>query len=300
MPAAAPIKVGRYDARGARDYNLGVKNSKKAATPPEFITPMAAQPVAQLPEGPEWLYELKLDGYRALLLKNGERIEIRSRNDKDLTRMYPALVVAALRLKANTAVIDGEIVALDPSGRPSFQSLQHRSSHPQAQILFYAFDLLHLNGRTFLTESLKKRRARLFEVVGPTGALRKLEELTGSAERVVQAVRSLGLEGVIAKRWESPYQPGERSGDWVKLRLDLQQELAVGGYRPMGVANLEALLVGYYEGKSLLFAGKVRAGLIPYARRELVAKLRRLRPRCGARLADTHPLRIPAANRAAT
>lgn len=248
----------------------------KGGAPPEFITPMAARPVAQLPEGPEWLYELKLDGYRALLLKNGTHVEIRSRNNKDLTRMYPRLIEAALSLKAESAVIDGEIVALDTQGRPSFQALQHRSSHPQAQILFYAFDLLHLNGRTFLTDRLEKRRAKLSGIVGATGPVRRLDELTGSAERVVRAIRSLGLEGVIAKRWDSCYQSGERSGDWVKLRLDLQQEFVVGGYRPAGSNSLDALLVGYYEGKELRFAGKVRAGLVPHLRRELAVKLKPL------------------------
>jgi bifunctional non-homologous end joining protein LigD len=252
------------------------QRQKAAGTLPEFVTPMAARPVAQLPEGPEWLYELKLDGYRALLLKNGTAVEIRSRNDKDLTRMYPQVAEAALRLEAESAVIDGEIVALDAQARPSFQALQHRSSHPQSQILFYAFDLLHLNGRTFLTDRLEKRRAKLSSIVGATGPLRRLEELTGSASRVVQAVRALGLEGVIAKRWDSCYQPGERSGDWVKLRLDLQQEFVVGGYRPAGSDSLDALLLGFYAGKELRFAGKMRAGLVPHLRRELVRKLKPL------------------------
>lgn len=237
---------------------------------------MAARAVAQLPEGPEWLYELKLDGYRALLVKNRADVEIRSRNNKELTGMYPMLVEAALRLKADSAVIDGEIVALDTQGRPSFQALQHRSSHPQSQILFYAFDLLHLNGRTFLTDRLERRRAKLSGLVGATGLVRRLDEITGSAERVVRAIRSLGLEGVIAKRWDSTYQPGERSGDWVKLRLDLQQEFVVGGYRPAGSDSLDSLLVGFYAGTELRFAGKVRAGLVPHLRRELVGQLKAL------------------------
>jgi bifunctional non-homologous end joining protein LigD len=93
---------------------------------PSFVTPMAAHTIAKLPEGGEWLYELKLDGYRALLIKNGKQIEIRSRNDKDLTRMYPTVTAAGLRLKAEQVILDGEIVALDTAGRPSFQALQHR------------------------------------------------------------------------------------------------------------------------------------------------------------------------------
>ena len=261
--SSLPRPISPESGIGRRSYNPKMTRATKGGAPPEFITPMAARPVSQLPEGPEWLYELKLDGYRALLLKNGAHVEIRSRNNKNLTGMYPMLAAQALQLKADTAVIDGEIVALDESGRPSFQALQHRSSHPHAQIVFFAFDLLHLDGRALLTESLTKRRKRLAGIVGGTGLVRRLEELTGSAPRVVQAVRSLGLEGVVAKRWDSAYQPGQRSADWAKLRLDLQQEFVVGGYRPAGSNSLDALLVGYYEGKKLRFAGKVRAGLIP-------------------------------------
>ena len=109
-----------------------------------FIPPMAAQTVKVLPEGEEWLYEVKLDGYRALLMKDSERIQIRSRNHKDLTRMYPTVTAAGQRLMAKQAVIDGEIVAADKEGRHSFQALQHRGSHTTHQIAFYAFDLLQI------------------------------------------------------------------------------------------------------------------------------------------------------------
>src|SRR5690348_1733403 len=105
---------------------------------------MAAEPVDTLPEGADWLYEPKLDGYRAEVIKDGPHLEIRSRNDKALTRMYPSVAAAAQRLNAAQAIVDGEIVALDKEGRPSFQALQHRESHPDHQIVFYAFDLLHL------------------------------------------------------------------------------------------------------------------------------------------------------------
>jgi bifunctional non-homologous end joining protein LigD len=112
-------------------------------TSPAFITPMAAQVVKRLPEGDDWIYELKFDGYRALIIKDKERVELRSRKNKDLTGMYRGIAAAGLRLNADQAVVDGEIVALDAQGSPSFQALQHRGSHPAHQIVFYAFDLLH-------------------------------------------------------------------------------------------------------------------------------------------------------------
>jgi bifunctional non-homologous end joining protein LigD len=125
------------------------RHPKRAAqrSTPAFIEPMVAQLVKKLPEGNDWIYEVKFDGYRGLLIKNGQRVEIRSRKEKDLTKMYPSIADAALRVNAKQAVIDGEIVALDSQGRPTFQALQHRSTHRNHQIVFYAFDLLHLGGR---------------------------------------------------------------------------------------------------------------------------------------------------------
>jgi bifunctional non-homologous end joining protein LigD len=243
---------------------------------PAFITPMAARAVKVLPEGDEWLYEPKLDGYRALLLKDGAQIRILSRNEKDLTPMYPRVAAAALRLNAGQAVVDGEIVAVAADGRPSFQALQHRASHPQHLIVFYAFDVLFLNGRDLTAETLVKRRARLPQVVGENSTIRLSRELPGSTAAIVRALRAAGIEGVVAKRRLSAYQAGERSSDWLKLKLEQQQEFVIGGYRPQGSSGVDALLVGYYELNSLQFAGKVRAGFTPHIRREVLEKLKPL------------------------
>jgi bifunctional non-homologous end joining protein LigD len=244
---------------------------------PVFVTPMAALAVKKLPQGSGWLYEPKLDGYRALLLKDRKQMQILSRNEKDLTRMYPAVAAAGLRLKADQAVLDGEIVALSQDGRPSFQALQHRGSHPGHSIVFYAFDVLQLDGRDLMGEPLIKRRERLSKIVGEDATLRLSRELPGSLGDILQALRAAGIEGVVAKRKDSPYQPGERSSDWLKLKLERQQEFVIGGYRPDGSNGIDAVLVGYYEGHALRFAGKVRAGLVPYVRREVLAKLKPLR-----------------------
>ena len=238
---------------------------------PAFVPPITATVVEQLPEGPQWLYEVKLDGYRALIVKDGARVQIRSRNDKDLTAAYPSIATAALRLNADAAVIDGEVVAVDASGRPSFQALQHRAAHPGHAIVFYAFDLLHLNGEDLTRATLEQRRKQLPGVLKDSGVLLS-QELPGTAAQVTEAVRRLGLEGVIAKRRDSRYDAGQRSGAWVKLKLDKQQEFVIGGYRP-GTHGVDALLVGYYEGRELRFAGKVRAGFTPHLRREVFTVL---------------------------
>ena len=241
---------------------------------PSFIEPMAARVVQELPDGAEWMYELKFDGYRALLLKNGASVQIRSRNNKDMTALYPPIRAAGARFRAETAVVDGEIVAVDASGHPSFQALQHRSAYPGHSIVLYAFDLLHLDGARLTGRPLEERRASLATVVRNSGVLMS-EDLPGSAADVIAAVRGLGLEGIIAKRRDSRYRPGLRTDTWLKLKLELQQEFVIGGYRP-GSHGVDALIVGFYDGKRLRFAGNVRAGFTPHLRRELFAQLRRL------------------------
>lgn len=251
--------------------------TKKPHAPPTFVTPMAAIAVKQLPEGGEWLYEVKFDGYRELIIKDGTRIQLQSRNQKDFTSMYPGIAAAALKLNARQAIVDGEIVALDESGRPAFQALQHRGAHPKHPIVLYAFDLLQLNGRDLMGEPIERRRAPLPKLVGENSVIRISDDLPGSVPQVVEAVRSLGLEGVIAKRRGSLYHPGERSKDWLKLKLVNQQEFVIGGFRPDGRSSIDALVVGYFEGKQLKFAGKVRAGFTPHIRGHLRRHLDPLR-----------------------
>jgi bifunctional non-homologous end joining protein LigD len=270
------LEAGRENAgRQCRPTRSGEPLSYSLCHVPfAFVQPMAARVVATLPEGDEWSYEVKFDGYRALLMKDGDRLQIRSRNDKDLTHTYPAVAAAARRLHAGQAIVDGEIVAVDANGRPSFQALQHRAAHPGHTTVFYAFDLLHLNGRDLTGAPLEERRSKLPAVLDESGILLS-GELPGTAHEVIEAVTSLGLEGVIAKKRASRYTPGDRHTAWVKLKLDRQQELVVGGYRP-GPHGVDSLLVGYYDGAALLFAGKVRAGLTPHLRREVFAHLKPL------------------------
>jgi DNA ligase D-like protein (predicted ligase) len=241
---------------------------------PLFIPPMMAKLTDKLPEGEQWTYEVKWDGYRALMLKIGDRVRLVSRKDNDLTATYPTIEAAGKQLKAETAILDGEIVALDPKGKPSFQALQHRSAHRNYAIVFYAFDLLHFNGEDLTQLPLTERRKRLVFIVKGSRVLLS-DPLPGTAEQVIQAVSRVGLEGIVAKRKDSRYQSGERSGAWVKLKLDKQQEFVIGGYRP-GPNGVDALLVGYYEGKQLRFAGKVRAGFTPHLRREMFDALKPL------------------------
>jgi len=234
------------------------------------LRPMTATAAPALPVGAEWTYEVKWDGYRALAVKDGRRVQLVSRNLKDLTSTYPAIAAAVHTLQHKTAMLDGEIVALDAKGRPSFQALQHRATS-SLHLVFYAFDLVQLDGRDLTRRPLDERRARL-AALELTPPIFLSDPLPGSPERIEAAVRRLGLEGVVAKRRDSRYEAGKRSDAWIKVKFCARQEFVVGGYKP-NASNFDSLLVGYYEGRQLRFAGKVRAGFTPHARRELLERL---------------------------
>ncbi len=234
---------------------------------------MMATPAATLPQGPEWSYEVKWDGYRAQGVKNGTAVALTSRNLKNITAQYPAVVQAVARLRAKTALIDGEIVALDADGRPSFQALHH-STFDGLSIVYYAFDLLHLNGRDLTRAPLDERRKALRTIVAGSGVLLS-DALPGTPPQIADAVRRLGLEGVVAKRRRSAYSPGRRSDAWIKVRFARHQELVIGGFKPGG-KSFDSLLVGYYDGTKLMCAGKVRSGLMPQLRADIFDRLRPL------------------------
>jgi DNA ligase D-like protein (predicted ligase) len=241
-----------------------------ALHPARFVEPMQCLAVAKLPEGPDWEYEVKLDGYRALGIKGAGRVQLMSRNRKDFSQRFPSLT-PALETLADETVIDGEIVAFDEVGRPSFNLLQNHAAH-EVSLIFYAFDLLVLAGEDLRGAPLEVRRNLLRTKVMPGLAepIRFSETLRASATELIRAVREQGLEGVIAKRRGSCYESGRRSGAWVKMRVNQGQELIIGGYVPAS-KNFDSIVVGYYEGKKLMYAARVRNGFVP-ASREAVFK----------------------------
>jgi bifunctional non-homologous end joining protein LigD len=237
---------------------------------------MLASSAAQLPTGVGWSYEIKWDGYRTLALKDGARVKLLSRNLKDATRLYPSVAREVSRLQPESVILDGEVVAIDDQGRPSFQALHHQSAHT---LVYYAFDLLQLDGRDLTAIPLDERRDLLTRLLNGSRLLRS-EPLPGTPAQIEKAVRELHLEGVVAKRRNSRYEPGKRSRSWVKVKFNRRQEFVVGGYKP-NATNFESLLVGYYAGRKLMFASKVRAGLTPHVRAELSPRLRALmQPKC--------------------
>jgi ATP-dependent DNA ligase len=257
--------------------NSGACDEKGVKTKVGFVEPMLSLPVAKLPEGPVWSYELKFDGYRAPGLKADDRIQLLSRKDKNLTKRF-TLIAQALEKLPDETVIDGEIVAFDSEGQPSFHVLQnHRSSETELQ--FYVFDLLILRGKDLTRHPLEKRRELLRTKVMPRlpDTIRYSETLQASPVELIEAVREQGFEGIVAKRRESLYEPGKRSGAWQKMRVLQSREFVIGGFTPGG-RNFDGILIGYYEGPELVYVAEVHAGFTPAVRDAVLSASADLRP----------------------
>jgi bifunctional non-homologous end joining protein LigD len=239
---------------------------------------MMARLVERLPTG-KWLYELKFDGYRALAFKTGQEVRLVSRNQ--VVFKYPQLANALKSLPAQNVIIDGEIAALDDEGRSSFQLLQGYGSGEQGPpLIYYAFDLLSLEGTDWRNQSLPERRKALAKLLKKApDNIRFSEELRGSAAELLRVARQFQLEGLIAKRPDSLYESGRRSGAWVKVKLTQEQEFVIGGYTlPEGSRKyFGSLLVGYYKANQLFFAGRVGTGFSDKLPADLYAGLQKIR-----------------------
>jgi bifunctional non-homologous end joining protein LigD len=241
-----------------------VKRTSTVARLPEFVEPMKARLVSAMLSGGDWIYEIKFDGYRALALRGGSETQILSRNQKDLGGKFPEVKDSIAALDIQDAIIDGEIVALDEKGRSSFQLLQGFDMGEQRPpIVYYAFDLLQLNGKNLQNLPIEERKAKLEELLKkPPGIIRYSASFTRDIPELLERAGQLGLEGLIGKRAGSRYEAGKRTGAWIKVKLHLEQEFVIGGYtEPEGSRKyFGALLVGFYEGKKLKFAGRVGTG----------------------------------------
>lgn len=224
---------------------------------------MKALNVARVPPG-DWQLEIKFDGYRALAVLNEGEVELWSRNHKPLTADYPEVVAALAKLPCANAVLDGEIVALDAQGRSRFQLLQGRGLKVRPPILYYAFDLLQRDGESLVEAPLETRRAALAGLLPAKSGALKLSPVFPAADpmQFLEAARQQGLEGIIAKAAGSRYEPDRRSGAWLKCKVQGEQEFVIGGFTPPKNSRpaFGALLVGYFEGGKLIYAGKVGSG----------------------------------------
>jgi bifunctional non-homologous end joining protein LigD len=229
--------------------------------------------VSKLPEGPEWVYEVKLDGYRALAINSKGKLSLYSRRRKSFNSQYRHVFDALHNLPENT-VVDGEIVALDDAGRPNFNLLQHSRSH-SSRILYFVFDMLIYQGRDLSQLPFIERRTILQSVKFRSLRIRVSEYFDTSLEAMLQSAREEGLEGVVAKRKHSRYESGKRTGAWSKFRLNRGQELVIAGYVP-GAHGVEAVIVGFYRESKLIYVARVRNGFVTLTRQQVFARVQPL------------------------
>ena len=262
---------------------------------------MLATPATVPPEDEGWAFEIKWDGVRALAYCEGGALRISSRRGEDASHRYPELTGLPDALGGRAAILDGEVVAFDAEGRPSFQTLQKRMglSRPETirrrsqevPVTFVAFDLLHLDSESLLSEPYERRRELLAGLELDGDCWRAPAHRVGDGPAFLDAARSQGLEGIVCKRLGTPYRPGRRSADWLKIRARLRQELVVGGYMPGEggrTGSVGSLLVGYWDrtpeeavstgsAQKLVYAGGVGTGFTDETLKRLRALLEPLR-----------------------
>ncbi|MGK2849474.1 MAG: non-homologous end-joining DNA ligase [Candidatus Limnocylindrales bacterium] len=261
----APAATAGIDLTGA-----------KAAPMPSRIEPMLATLAGKPFSDPDWLYEIKWDGFRVQALVDGGRARILTRNLHDAETYFPRLLNPPRWIEASQAIVDGEVVALDEDGRPDFGLLQTKLGDKEATGLVYqAFDLLYLDGRSLLDVPLEDRKRLLRSVLKEHPRVRFAAHVEGEGLAFFEAAKDLGVEGMVAKLRRSRYEPGRRTSSWLKFKIRPEQELVVGGWTP-GSGNardLGALAIGVYEDDKLRFAGKVGSGFTGAIRTELLRRL---------------------------
>lgn len=241
------------------------QRAKTASAKASFIESMECLAVSMIPEGPDWTYEIKLDGYRLEAVKEGGKVILYSRRRNTLNERFPS-IAEAIRKMPDGTVLDGEVVALDQSGRSDFNQLQNFQS-ADTTIHYYVFDILFHKGRMLTGRPLSERRA-LLEKVTPTGERISISPVDTSLSHLLKFVKEHGLEGIVAKRADSVYEPGRRSGAWSKHQINQGQEFVISGYTP-GSNGFDSIVIGFYKGKDLYFSARVRAGFVPATRRDV-------------------------------
>jgi len=286
--APAPSPEPPIDISAAREARL-----------PEFVPPMLATAGEHPFEDPSWLHEVKWDGYRVQAVVRDGKVRLWTRNRVDAAGYFPELAAPPTWIDAGEAVVDGEVVALDEDGRPSFSALQERTgllgleartgrrrrrekkpdAAPRrtqaAPIAYQVFDLLHLEGRSLLDVPLESRKRLLRRLLRPHSLVHYAPHLAGEGSAFLDAALAGGLEGVVAKKRMSRYRPGERSSDWVKVKVRAEQDVVVIGWLPRkgSATDLGSLIVAVQSEAGLVHAGQVGSGLGGRIRRELLAAL---------------------------
>jgi DNA ligase D-like protein (predicted ligase) len=241
---------------------------QKVPAPLRFVPPMECQEVDRIPEGDSWQYELKLDGYRTIAVKQNGEVHLFSRNGKSFNTKFPSVVQALEATRVKRFILDGEIVALDERGRHSFELLQ-KIKTSKAHVRFYVFDLLHIDNDDLTKKILEKRRKRLEnEFVGLPKNVQLSPILSGAAGNVLAHVKKFEFEEVVAKRLDSIYMPRQTSDKWQKQKTQKSDDFLVGGYIP-GRYGVKQLFVGEKRDREFYFVESVKNGFVPSTRQKV-------------------------------
>ena len=251
----------------------------KSAKLPRDLEPALCTLVKEVPEGKDWVYETKLDGYRFLGVRDGDDVRLITRNGKDWSEKFPHIVEDLRKLPSERFVVDGELCAIDDGRKSSFQNLQNALRGGRDQHLrYFLFDLLFRDDEDIREQPLLERKKSLEVLIGRHAKqIELVKHVAARGEDVFTAARDAGLEGIVAKRVDSKYQSGKRTTDWLKIRCDKRQELVIVGFSaPKGSrTGLGALLLGVYDGDTLRYAGRVGTGFSDAVRGELFAALKK-------------------------
>ena len=242
-----------------------------------FIEPMDCKEVRRIediPRGVDWQYELKFDGYRCIAVKSRGEIQLFSRRGLRF-RQFPNLHGPLNKQAPQAFIVDGEIVAVDETGKPAFSALQRAQTKP-IDVQFYVFDLLNLEGKSLLDFPLTKRQRMLWNEFVPGGVLHPPGPLDAELDVIIEQIRRLGFEGVVAKQCDSIYTPGRSPGSWVKKKLKQSDEFIIGGFEP-GAHGLDEIVVGRYAGKDLKYVALVDDGFVPATRRQVFDAIKNLK-----------------------
>src|SRR5215208_2785666 len=267
-----------------------VRPPRSAAAPmPQSVEPMLALLSTMPPNPKPYSFEFKWDGVRAITYFDGRRLSMESRNRLDITPRYPELHAIARELAGRRAILDGEVVALDKDGRPSFPLLQQRMHVRDAgavkmlmksvPVYYMIFDVLYLDSQVTMPLSLKKRRELLEGLMLSGESWRTSPAIEGEGQSMYETALAHTMEGIVAKKLDSPYEPGRRSPNWLKIKIVQSQELVVGGWCPEkgdNRARIGCLLLGYYENGRFRYAGSVGTGYTDAIHRQLTEKLQKI------------------------
>jgi bifunctional non-homologous end joining protein LigD len=260
----------------ARARGAGARRAARSVAPPRFVAPQLARLVAYVPAESGWGHELKFDGYRMQMRVAGREATLRTRTGLDWTARFPEIAAAGERLA--DCLLDGEIVALDERGVPSFSSLQASLVDADtAALVYFVFDLLFADGRDLRQEPLQARKERLARLLAPktlSARLRYVEHFETSADAVLKSACRMALEGVVSKRLDAPYRSG-RGDAWLKTKCRAGQEVVIGGWTVRD-GSLRSLLAGIHRGKRLAYVGRIGTGFGQQAAKRLAARLKPL------------------------